>query len=163
VVFDGGRPIILVAATFQNLLDAETRGVEVSGRATLGSAWQLDGSFSAFHLTPHLDPASQDPISAISDGDAPAYQWRGHSALSLGPRAQTDVLLFYVGALGRLGVPAYTRADVRFEWKLSPRLAATVQGQNLLSASHREFGMDSSSIGLTLMPRSGSVRFTLRY
>jgi iron complex outermembrane receptor protein len=163
IAFPGGRPIVSVSTTTQNLLDAETRGAEISARVNPSSTWQLDGTFSAFHFTPHPDPGSHDPVAAVADGDAPAYEWRGHSALSLGPRAQADVLLFYVGALGRLGVPAYTRADVRFEWKLTPQLSAVVQGQNLLSPAHAEFVMDARTMASTLMPRSGSVRLTWRY
>ena len=82
--------------------------------------------------------------------------------LSLGPRAQADLLLFYVGSIGRLGIPAYTRADLRFEWKLSSRLSFTVQGQNLLSPDHAEFLMDATTMESTRMPRSGSFRFTWR-
>ena len=110
-----------------------------------------------------LSPASHDPDGPVADGDAPAYQWRGHSALSIGPRAQTDLLIFYVGPLGRLGIPAYTRADVRFEWKLTSRVAATVQGQNLLSPAHAEFLMDATTIGSTQMPRSATFRVTWRF
>jgi iron complex outermembrane receptor protein len=157
-----GRPIINVSTRVENLLDADTRGVEIAGRAALTSAWQIDGAFSTFHLTPHLDPASHDPIAGMSDGDAPGYQWRGHSALTLGPRAQADLLVFYVGSLGRLGVPAYTRADVRFEWKLTSRLSTVVQGQNLLSPAHTEFLMNAWTTGSTQMPRSASVRLTWR-
>ena len=163
VAFVGGRPIVSVSTMTQNLLDAETRGVEITARVNPGSAWQLDGTFSAFHFTPHSDPASHDPIAAVADGDAPAYQWRGHSALSIGPRAQADVLLFYVGALGRLRIPAYTRADLRFEWKLTPHLSAAVQGQNLFSPAHAEFLMDANTMGSTQMPRNGSVRLTWAY
>jgi len=160
VVLVGGRPTVSVSTMFQNLLDADTRGAEITARVTMTSAWQLDGTFSAFHLTPHPDPASHDPTGPTYDGDAPTYQWRGHSAMSLGPRAQADVLLFYVGALGSLGVPAYTRADARVEWKWTPRLSVTVQGQNLLSPSHMEFGGLDTTIVSTQVPRSGALRFT---
>ena len=162
VAFVGGLPVIAVSTTTRNLLDADTRGVEIGGRATLTSSWQVDGAFSTFHLTPHLDPSSHDPIAGNSDGDAPGLQWRGHSALTLGPRAQADLLVFYVGPLGRLGIPAYTRADVRFEWKLTPRLSTVVQGQNLLSPAHAEFLMDVRTVGSTQMPRSASVRLIWR-
>lgn len=162
VTVASGRPVIAVSTTAQNLLDADTRGAEITARVTLSPAWQLDTTFSAFHLTPHPDAASHDPVAAIADGDAPAFQWRGHSALALGPHAQADVLLFYVGRLGRLAVPAYTRADLRFEWQLTPRLSAVVQGQNLLSPSHLEFSPGGTMLS-TMVPRSAGVRLTWRY
>ncbi|MEP6592616.1 MAG: TonB-dependent receptor [Acidobacteriota bacterium] len=162
LTFSDARPVIDVTATTQNLLDAETRGAEISARVTLSSAWRLDGAFSVFDLTPHPDAASHDPIAAAADGDAPAYQWRGHSALSLGPRAKTDVLLFYVGPLVRLAIPAYTRADVRVEWALTSRLSAVVQAQNLLSASHPEFLMDPATMVSTRVPRSARAQLVWR-
>jgi iron complex outermembrane receptor protein len=162
VAFVGGRPVIAVSTLTANLLDADTRGVEISGRARLASAWQLDGSLSTFHYTRHLDPASHDPLAAAADGDAPAYQWRGHSAMSFGSRAQADLLVFYVGSLGRLAIPAYTRADARFEWKVTSRLSATIQGQNMFSAAHPEFLMDLTTIVSTQMPRSARFGLTWR-
>jgi hypothetical protein len=113
-------------------------------------------------LTPHPDPASHDPRSPAFDGSAPSYQWRGHSALSLGPRAQTDVLLFYVGALKQLGIPAYTRVDLRFEWRLTRRISAIAQGQNLLSPSHAEFASNMTMIA-TQVPRSAGLRLMWRF
>jgi iron complex outermembrane recepter protein len=162
ISFVGGYPLVTVSTLTQNLLDAGTRGAELSGRATLTSAWQLDGAFSMFHFTRHLDPTSLDPVAATADGDAPTYQWRGHSALSLGRRAQADVQLFYTGPLDRLGIPAYTRADLRFECKLTSRLSATIQGQNLLRPAHAEFLMDLNTMTSTQIARSGSFRLTWR-
>ena len=105
VEFVNGRPLVRVTTVFQNLLAADTRGVEISGRAAVGSAWLFDGTFSAFHLTPHPDPASHDPVAPTYDGAAPTYQWRGHSALSLGPRAEADFMIFRAGPITQVHVP----------------------------------------------------------
>jgi hypothetical protein len=114
-------------------------------------------------LTPHADPSSRDAGAAVFAGNAPGSQWRAHSALSLGPRVQADVLLFRVGSLDGLGVPAYTRADLRFEWKATPRLSAIAQGQNLLSPAHAEFADDGSYIVMTQMPRNIGFRLTWQF
>jgi hypothetical protein len=129
VEFVVGRPVIRVSAMFQNLLEADTRGVEIAGRVALRRWWQLDGTFASFHLTPHTDIASHDLAAATSDGQAPGYQWRGHSAFSLGPKVQADVLLFYVGSLQQGGVPSYTRADARIEWNFARRFTVAAQGR----------------------------------
>jgi iron complex outermembrane receptor protein len=160
--FVDGRPVIHVAAKFQNLLEADTRGIEIAGRVALSRWWQIDGTFGTFHLTPHPDAASQDVAAATFEGLAPRYQWRGHSAFSLGPRVQADVLLFHVGSLREIGVPAYTRADVRLEWKLTRRFSLIAQGQNLLTPAHAEFAGDTTLVS-TLMPRSGGLRLTWRF
>lgn len=161
--FVGGRPVLHVSAQFQNFLEADTRGIEIAGRVALRRWWQIDGTFGTFHLTPHPDAASHDLNAATFDGLAPRYQWRGHSAFSLGPRVQADVLVFHVGSLREIGVPAYTRADARLEWKLTPRFALTVQGQNLLTPAHAEFADDTTTLVSTLIPRSGGLRLTWRF
>ncbi len=162
VALVNGRPLVRVSTIFQNLLAADTRGVEISGRAA-GSVWLFDGTFSAFHLTPHLDPASHDPVAPTYDGSAPTYQWRGRSALSLGPRAQADFMIVRAGPITQVHVPAYTRADARFEWKLTARVSATAVGQNLFSRSHVEFAGSERNIVATRVPRSASVRLTWRF
>jgi iron complex outermembrane receptor protein len=163
VAFVGGRPVIRVSTVFDNLLDAETRGGEITARATLSDAWQVDGTFSAFHLTPHLNAASRDPLSASFDSSAPAFEWRGHSAVSLGPRVQADVLLFHVGSLRELGIPSYARADARIEWKVTAPLSITIQGQNLASRAHAEFATGTRTILSTQVPRSAAARLTWRF
>lgn len=160
IIIMDGRPVAIVTTGYQNLLNADSTGVEITGRLAISPAWQADGTFSAFHLTPHPDPATRDPVAAVTDGDAPAYQWRGHSAMSFGPRLKADGLLFYVGALGRLAVFSYTRADVRLEWKLTRDLSVVGQGQNLFNRAHLEFAGNSSNIVTTQVPRSWGVRLT---
>ena len=93
----------------------------------------------------------------------PAQQGRGHSALSLGPRSEADFMIFRAGPITQVHVPAYTRADARFEWKLTSRLSATAVGQNLFSRSHVEFAGSEKNIVATRMPRSASVRLTCRF
>ena len=65
-----GSPVIDLSSTFENLLDADTRGVEVTARVTLTPSWRADRDLSAFHLTPHPDAASHDPSAPAFDGDA---------------------------------------------------------------------------------------------
>ncbi|MEP7307579.1 MAG: TonB-dependent receptor [Acidobacteriota bacterium] len=163
LVFVGGRPVLSVVSVFQNLQAADTRGAEITARVKLSSGWQVDGTFSAFHLTPHPDASSHDPLAPTADGNAPSYQWRGHSAFSLGSRAQLDALVFYVGGLRQLGIPAYTRADIRCEWTVTPWLSAAAHGQNLLSPAHAEFVGGNATMVSTQVPRSGSLRLTWRF
>jgi iron complex outermembrane receptor protein len=163
VAFVNGGPVIHVSTVFDNLLDAQTRGGEIAARATITDAWQVDGSFSAFHLTPHLNVASRDPVAATFDGSAATFEWRGHSAMSLGPRVQADLLLFHVGSLRELGIPSYTRADARLEWQLTAPLSIAVQGQNLLSPAHAEFSVGTTTLLSTQVPRSAALRLTWRF
>ena len=147
---------------FGNLARAHTQGVEIAAHWTPLRIWRLDASYSGYHFDAHLAPSSRDTITAAGDGNAPSHQWQVHSAFWIGQRAELNASLFHVGRLNYFDVPAYTRADLRFEYKLSPRLSLIGSGQNLLSPSHAEYS--SSEVGMiaTRVPRSGSVQMVWR-
>jgi iron complex outermembrane receptor protein len=151
-------PRIVVTAQTSNQLAASTRGLELSGHWAPAAAWRLDGSYTAFHLTPRLAATSQDPEAGVSDASAPRAQWRLASVLSPASRATVNVAVFHVGALEHLQVEAYTRADVSAEWRFTPRLSLTAIGQNLFNAAHIEFAGTAGLVQTTQVPRSVSLR-----
>jgi outer membrane receptor protein involved in Fe transport len=69
-----------------------------------------------------------------------------------------NVAVFHVGALERLQVEAYTRADISVEWRFNSRLSLTAIGQNLLNAAHVEFAGTAGLVQTTQVPRSASLR-----
>jgi iron complex outermembrane receptor protein len=140
-----------------NLLQADTRGLEVASHWSPVAAWRLDASYTVFRLFPHPG-ASLDPTSAAYDGDAPRHQWQLRSGFSIGPRGTLDAMLLHVGQLEQSQVAAYTRADIRAEWRLTGRLSAIAVGQNLLDAAHSEFSGAVTFLTATQIPRSASVR-----
>jgi outer membrane receptor protein involved in Fe transport len=141
-----------------NQLEATTRGLEVAGHWTPVPAWRLDGSVTAFHLTPQLAATSRDATAGATDGSAPRAQWQVRSAWSPGTRVSLDVALFRVGAIEQLQVDAYTRADVSAEWRFTSHLSATAIGQNLFNAAHAEFAGAGGLVLATQVPRGGGVR-----
>jgi iron complex outermembrane receptor protein len=151
-------PRILVTSQFGNNLEATTRGFEVAGHWTPVSAWHLDGSYTGFHLTPHLAAASQDPAAASNDGNVPRTQWQLRSAFSPLARVTLGVAIFHVGALERLQVAAYTRTDMNAEWHVSRRVSVMAIGQNVFEAAHAEFATGPSLLSATQVARSASVR-----
>ncbi len=162
VVFTSLGPYVSAPVHFENLLEADTRGLEISAHWTPLSLWRLDAGYTAFHLTPRIDPASHDPVAATYDGDAPGQQWHVHSGFSIGRRVEVDGSVFHVGALRGLGVPAYTRADARLEWKLARALSLVGAGQNLLNRSHAEFSGRDANLFSTTVPRSIRLQLTWR-
>jgi iron complex outermembrane receptor protein len=44
-----GEPVMRLLSRHENLLRADTRGAEVSGRVQLGDAWQIDSALATFH------------------------------------------------------------------------------------------------------------------
>jgi iron complex outermembrane receptor protein len=151
-------PQILVVSQGSNQLDATTRGVEIAGHWMPAAAWHFDGSYSTFHLSPHLAATSTDPSAATADGNAPGRQWQVRSAYSPAARGMLTVALFHVGRLAQIGVDAYTRADVTAEWRFNTRVSVMAIGQNLFDDMHAEFGGVSSLLLSTQVARSGAVR-----
>jgi iron complex outermembrane receptor protein len=151
-------PEILVTTQFGNQLAATTRGLEVAGHWAPVPFWRLDGSYTAFHITPQLAATSQDPTSAQADGSTPRTQWQVRSTLLPRARATLNIAIFHVGPLEQLAVAAYTRTDISAEWRFNSRLSAMAIGQNLFDAAHAEFATASSLLLATEVPRSASLR-----
>jgi iron complex outermembrane receptor protein len=151
-------PHLLVATQFGNELRATTRGLEVAGHWNPVPAWRLDGSYSAFHVTPRLAATSQDPRAATDDGATPRTQWQVRSAFAPHPRATVEAAIFHVGRLEQFQIDAYTRADVTAEWRFTSSLSAMAIGQNLFDAAHPEFAGTTSLLLATQVPRSVSLR-----
>jgi iron complex outermembrane receptor protein len=155
-------PELKVLTQVQNVLSADTAGVELTARAQLTRTWEIDGAFSTFHLTPQAN-GSRDQNALAADGNVPAIQWRAHSSFPLGLRGQGDLHLFRVGHIASLGVPAYTRLDARVEWPLTSQLSVSVIGQNLTNHAHAEFSGHGTNLQSTLVPRSASVKLAWRF
>ena len=151
-------PHVLVTSQLGNLLEATTRGLELAGQWTPIPAWRLDGSYTAFHVTPHPAVTSLDPAAATEDGSTPTTQWHVRSAFTPGTRATLDFLIFHAGPLERYQVDAYTRADLTAEWRFARRLAVMAIGQNLFDAGHAEFSTAGSVLLSTQVARSASLR-----
>ncbi len=151
-------PQILLATHLSNELEATTRGLEVAGHWAPFSLLRFDGSYTAFHVTPHLAAGSADASAASSDGSAPRTKWQLQSVFSPSTRATFGVALFHVGALEQLQVDPYTRVDVSAEWRFTSRLSAMAIGQNLFDAAHAEFAGGGSLLLATQVPRSASLR-----
>jgi iron complex outermembrane recepter protein len=154
---------LFIPVQFGNLLKATTSGAEISAHLTPVGWWRLDIGYSAFHLAPHVSPASRDVAAASFDGNAPRAQWQARSAFSLPAGVQIDAMLFHAGGLKVLGVGAYTRADVRLEAPVSSRFTVSVVGQNLFSPEHAEFAGVGAVVTPTRIPRSACVQLAWRY
>ena len=126
------------------------------------ATWQLDASYSALRITPHVDPASHDARASSFDGNAPRHQWQVHSTTQIGSRTEAQLAFYHVGALRQLEVPAYTRLDTHVELKLGRGFAAILFGRNLLNSSHAEFASPNAIAG-SFVPRSALVQLRWQF
>jgi outer membrane receptor protein involved in Fe transport len=151
-------PHISVTSQLGSQLSARTRGLEVAGQWAPVPAWRLDGSFTAFRVTPHRWGTRRDLDADVEDGNAPRAQWHIRSAWSAGTRATVDVALFHAGPIEQIHVGAYTRTDTSVEWRFTNRLSVMAIGQNLFDARHEEFATAASLLLATGIPRSVNLR-----
>ncbi|MDF3036477.1 MAG: hypothetical protein K0S28_1751 [Paucimonas sp.] len=126
-------------ATFQNLGEARTRGLEIWGTWQALRNWRLSGGLVAQRINTSLKPGSTDASSGtvIASNDPRSY-WTFRSQYDLGDGKELDVILRRVGKLSSPQVPAYTGLNVRFGWQVTEELQLAVLGQNLADKSHRE-------------------------
>jgi hypothetical protein len=78
-------------------------------------------------------------------------------------RLQASAGLFRTGRLREMGVPAYTRADARVEFKVTAQVTAAMSGQNLTTPSHLEFSDSSQGLLGSRVPRTARVQLRWQF
>ena len=135
------RRILFIATRLQNLLHADTAGIEIAAQLTPLPTWRLEASYSGFNLT----PASFDPTAATTTAASVRRQRalpsmaapfhcqarpphrRQRPAVQHGPLRTTR--------RARL----HARRSARVEVRLTGYLSAIAAPRNLLDSSHAEF------------------------
>lgn len=161
---DPAPPHLLIPLRFGNSMSGDTCGLEFAAKWQVTDKWRLSPAYTWFKARAHLDPTSGDTTSqAAIEGGSPSHQVQILSRLDLPNRFELDASLYYVGKLADLGVPAYTRLDVRLGWRPRKDMELSLMGQNLTDKRHAEFPLDSSGIRGGEVPRSVYGKITLRF
>ncbi len=138
---------------FQNNLEGETHGLELSSSYQPLDWWRLRAGYDLLLEDLHVRPGAVDTTDALNETADPRGQASLRSSMDM-PRATTfDAALRWVDALhidnGPTGgpvvgvVPAYWELDARLAWQVTPRLTLALVGQNLLREYHVEYGYPS--------------------
>jgi iron complex outermembrane receptor protein len=147
-----GRPYLLAPTTFENLWRAHAAGGEAILVHAPQSFWKLTAAYSLFSIDPVFDA---EPAAAFDQGATPRHQGQFRMSASLPYAIDVDGMLFGVGSLDALGVPAYARLDARIAWRPKRPIELSVVAQNLLDDRHVEF--DGIVAGV---PRTVEIRRT---
>ena len=152
-------PQILVTTQFGNQLEATTRGLEVAGHWTPVPAWRLDGSYTAFHVTPQLAAASQDPAAASDRRERAARRSGRCGRRSRRPLARRSTSRSSTSVRSSSSRWTPTREPTSARSGGSPAVCPSMAiGQNLFDAAHAEFAGAGSLLLATQVPRSASLR-----
>jgi iron complex outermembrane receptor protein len=138
---------------FQNNLEGDTYGLELSASYQILDWWQLHAGYNLLRENIHVKPGEVDATGATNETADPRHQFSLRSSMDLPRSVRFDAALRWVDTLhinnGPTGgpvvgtVPSYFELDSRLAWSLSKRLELAVVGQNLLHSHHPEYGFPS--------------------
>ncbi len=132
-----------LAKIYGNKMYGETYGSEITAHWLVTDNWRLTGGYSFLKMQLHTDDSSTDTSTeAKKETSSPHNLFHLNSQLNLRHDLEVNTTLYYVGSVPQYSVPSYTRFDVGLTWHANKDLSFSVLGQNLLDASHREFGDD---------------------
>ena len=142
---------------FQNNLEGDTYGLELSTSYQLLDWWRLHAGYNLLRENIHVKPGEVDATGANNETADPQQQVALRSSMDLPSNLRFDAALRWVDTLhidnGPTGgpvvgtVPSYFELDSRLAWSISKRLELAVVGQNLLHAYHPEYGFPSPTRG----------------
>lgn len=134
---------ILLPARFGNGLLGTTKGIEFAPEWRPLATWRLRAAYSYLQMNIEKSRGSLDIGTApFIEGSSPKHQLSFQSGLDFAKVFSFDLTYRYVGALPALNqkVPAYSTADVRFDWKIGREIKLSAVGRNLFQPHHPEFG-----------------------
>lgn len=161
---DPAPPHLLIPLRFGNRMHGDAYGVEVATKWQVTNTWRLSPAYTWFKARMHLDPISGDTTSvAAIEGGSPGHQAQILSRLDLPNRFELDGALYYVSKLPDLGVPSYTRFDLRLGWQPRKDVELSLVAQNLIESRHAEFVTDNSGTRASEVPRTVYGKITWRF
>jgi iron complex outermembrane receptor protein len=138
---------------FQNNLEGDTYGLELSTSYQALEWWQLHLGYNLLRENIHVRPGQVDATGATNETADPQQQVALRSSMDLPRGVSFDAALRWVDTLhinnGPTGgpvvgsVPSYFGLDSRLAWHVSRQLELALVGSNLLHSHHPEYGYPS--------------------
>ncbi len=138
---------------FQNNLEGETHGLEISASYQMLEWWRLHAGYDLLQEHIHVRPGEVDATGATNETADPQQQVALRSSMDLSRGMTLDAALRWVDALhinnGPTGgpvvgiVPSYFELDSGIAWHPTRSLELSLMGRNLLHAYHTEYGFPS--------------------
>ncbi len=131
---------------FQNNLEGETHGAELSFTYQMREGWRLHGGYTLLREHLHVKPGQVDFSHGLNETADPGQQFSLRSSVDLPRNVELDSGLRWVDTLHNNNgpnpgtVPGYFELDVRLGWHPTRSLELSLVGQNLLHDHHPEYG-----------------------
>ena len=134
---------------YENNLEGETYGLELTIACQLSDWWQLSGGYAFLNEDIRIKPGKTDFSNAINETADPRHRFSLRSSMDLPGDLQLAAGLRSVGSFGFNNngsldtVPGYTELDVRLAWLPTQKFEISITGQNLLNDHHLEYVISS--------------------
>jgi iron complex outermembrane receptor protein len=133
---------------FENNLEGETHGFELTADYQLQDWWLLSGGYNLLKEDIRVKPGEYDFNNALNETADPEHQVTLSSSMDLTQNLSLDFSLRWIDELIKNNsgtadeVPAYTELNMRLGWSPAENIELSLVGQNLLDNQHPEFGID---------------------
>ena len=132
-------------AQVANRVEGNVDGIEAWGQVQPAEFARFTVGYTRLRKDLRFSDQPVDPISIPNLGNDPSQQWSLRAQFDLPGRTEFDVQLRHVGALPSPFVPAYTVADARLGWQVTPRVEVSLIAQNLFNRRHIEFDVPANA------------------
>ena len=161
--FDPQPAHLVIPLRFNSFMHGETWGVEASANLNLTQRWRIRGGYSYLGQRLSHKLRGQDANVEGAEGGNPKHQYQFHSYYQLARNLESDTALYHVSRLPSQQIPAYTRLDVRFGWRVRESFEFSLNLQNLLDDRHPEFNGPDASVMTSQARRSVYGKATWRF
>jgi iron complex outermembrane recepter protein len=141
----GTTPATLLPFVLENNLEGHTDGAELGADWRVSERWRLRAGYAFLKEHIRVKPGAIDLNDARSETADPESRWSLRSSFDIASDTALDIGLRSVGkrsfsADPAIAVSGYTEMDAALRWRATPHVELSVAGQNLLHASHLEYG-----------------------
>lgn len=142
----GITPVKVLPLVFQNNLEGDTYGAELTLTDQVSADWQLRAGYDLLREHVRPKPGTTDLNHALNETADPENQIFLRSLVELEHGWQFDASWRWIDRLtinngGKPAVvPGYDELDVRIAWAVTAHWELSLVGQNLLHARHVEYG-----------------------
>ena len=136
-------PHVIVPLTVDELVDADTHGVEAVLDWQVAPNWRLQATYSYLSINGDV-PVFPDIRAGVPGAADPKHTANLRSLFEISKRLKLDAALRFVDDLDGFAIDSYVALDARLAWRLNDNLELAVTGRNLTQDEQFEFGTDPS-------------------
>ncbi|MGH8286319.1 MAG: hypothetical protein ACRETT_11205, partial [Steroidobacteraceae bacterium] len=135
-----------VPGVLENRIEGSVYGAETQASWQIARAWRITAGVTGLREELRLEAGSTDPVGANNPNLAndPEYQWTARSSWRIANDHDIDVFVRRVDDLPNPVVPDYTAVNVRYAWRVRPKVEISITGTNVSDGKHPEFGSAAS-------------------